>query len=274
MTETGRLPDWIMIGAMKSATSSMHRYLAEHPQVATSTPKELDFFVEPKYSELGVDWYRQQFNDPSDAVVAGESSVNYTKCHQFPGVAERMHRLVPDVKLIYILRDPLQRIESQWIHAVGAGKWRGDFSSALADPDTSPMVQTSCYWTQLEQYLQYFDASQIKIMSYEDVSAEPLRSVNEFLEFVGLEPNFDHPLIGKRIHDSSLKMRPNRLGLLLWEDRKRRRRLRKYLPWLVAKPIEKPVWSTEDRNRIAAYLQPEVDKIRDFSGLRFEQWPI
>lgn len=270
----GRLPTWIMIGAMKSATSSLHRYLAEHPDVATSTPKELDFFVEHRYNELGIDWYRSQFTDPAGATAAGESSVNYTKCHEFPGVAERMHAHLPEVKLLYILRDPLSRIESQWVHSVGAGKWRTDFAAAVADPDTSPMVQTSCYWTQIEQYLSFYDPSQIKIMSYEAVSADPQRAVGEILEFIGLDPEFEHPLIGKRIHDSRRKMRPNALGMLLWEDQVRRRRLRKWLPWLVATPIEKPQWDPADKARISEYLAPEMEKIRSFSGHEFEQWQI
>ena len=243
----GRLPDWIIIGAMKAATSSLHRYLAEHPQIATSTPKELDFFVADRYERLGIDWYRQQFNDPPGALTAGESSVNYTKCHEQPGVAERMHRHLPDVKLVYILRDPLKRIESHWIHVVGSGVWRGDFESAVADPETSDPVQTSRYWTQLSEYLEFYDPSQIKVMSYEAVSADPQRAVEEVLEFIGMDPDFHHPLIGKKIHQSSRKMRPNALGMLFWEDRVRRRRLRKYLPYLVATPIEKPEWSPATR---------------------------
>ena len=84
----GRLPSWIIIGTMKAATSSLHRYLAEHPDIAASEPKELDFFIEPRFSELGLDWYRAKFADPPGALAAGESSVNYTKVHEFPGVAE------------------------------------------------------------------------------------------------------------------------------------------------------------------------------------------
>jgi hypothetical protein len=270
----GRLPDWIMIGAMKSATSSLHRYLAEHPQVATSTPKELDFFTERRYRELGIDWYRQQFNDPPGALVAGESSVNYTKCQEFPGVPERMHHHLPDVKLIYILRDPLSRIASHWTHSVGAGKWRGDFASALDDPANSPMVQASCYWTQLEQYLAFYDRSQIKIMSYEAVSADPQAAVSEILDYLGLDPDWTHPLVGKRIHDSRRKMRPNRLGMLLWEDQVRRRRLRKWVPWLVATPIDKPEWTPTQQQMIGEFLAPEMEKIRSFTGQDFEQWQI
>ncbi|MEL6892516.1 MAG: sulfotransferase domain-containing protein, partial [Actinomycetota bacterium] len=248
--------------------------LAEHPRIATSTPKELNFFTEDRYAELGIDWYRRQFDDPADAVVAGESSVNYTKRHIFPGCAERMHAHVPDVKLVYILRDPLTRIESDWIHAVGAGRWRGDFSSAIADLETSSMVQTSRYWTQLSEYLALYPREQIRIMSYDTISKDPNRAVSEMLEFIGLDPDWTHPMIGKKIHPSSRKMRPNRLGLLFWEDPVRRRRMRKYLRRIVGTPIEKPQWSASDRGRVIEYLQPEVDAIREFSGLDFEGWSL
>jgi hypothetical protein len=274
MSDSGRLPDWITIGTMKAATSSMHRYLAEHPGIATSDPKELDFFVEPRFTELGEAWYRRQFNDPSDALVAGESSVNYTKVHEFPGVAARMHALLPDVKLIYILRDPLKRIESHWIHSVGAGKWRGDFDSAIQDLETSLLVQTSRYWRQLSEYLAFYDPSQIKVMSYEALSADPHAAVREVLEFVGLDPEWTHPLIGKQIHNSERKLRPNRLGLLFWEDQVRRRRIRRYLPYIVASPIKRPEWSTSRRLEVEEYLRPETQQIRDFSGLDFPEWSI
>lgn len=271
---TGRLPDWITIGAMKCATSSMHRYLAEHPQIAVSTPKELDFFVEHNYREKGIDWYRQQFVDPPDALVGGESSVNYTKKHEFPGVAERMHQHLPDVKLLYILRDPLRRAESHWVHLVGSGKWRGDFESAVQDPESSGMIQTSCYWSQLSSFLEFYDPSQIKVMSYEQLSADPQAAVDEALEFIGVPGEFVHPLIGKRIHKSSRKLRPNNLALPFWGDQVRRRRMRKYLRRLAGSPIEKPVWSDGTRARVEEYLQPEVDKIREFSGLPFSEWSL
>jgi len=272
---SGRLPSWIIIGAMKCATSSLHRYLAEHPDIATSTPKELDFFIEPKFSDKGIDWYRQQFTDPPGATCAGESSVNYTKVHEFPGVAARMHAHIPDAKLIYVLRDPMKRIESHWVHSVGAGKWRGDFDGAVRELETSTMVQTSRYWTQLSEFLTHYDPSQIKVMSYEAVGREPQAAVEEVLEFVGLDPSgFKSELIGKRIHASEKKRRPNRLGLLFWEDQARRRRVRKYLGRLVASPIEKPVWDPETRRRAEEYLRPEVEKIREFSGLEFPEWSL
>ncbi len=270
----GRLPDFIVIGAMKCATSSLHQYLGAHPSVAVSEPKELDFFCEPRYSSLGTEWYRQQFNDPPGALLAGESSPNYTKREEFPGVARRMHSLVPGAKLIYILRDPIKRIESHYIHSVGAGKWRDSFDAAVCDPANSPMVQASCYWTQLGEFLELYPAEQVRVLSYEQLSRQPHAVVNEVLGFLGLGTGFDDPIIGKRVHLSANKIRPNRLGLLFWDDRVWRRRLRRRIPFLVGRPIEPPVWHPDLREAVIAHLKPEVDAIREFSGLSFSEWSL
>ncbi len=259
---------------MKSATSSLHNYLSLHPRISVSTPKELNFFVEPRYSELGMEWYRSQFSTPADALVAGESSVNYTKRKQFPGVAARMHSHIPDARLVYVLRDPLKRIESHWVHLVGSGKWRDDFASAISDPESSHLIDASCYWAQLSEYLKYYDPSQIKLISYEDLARDPGAVVSDTLEFIGLDRDFEHPSIGEKIHQSSRKVRPNRLGLLVWDDKVLQRRLRRRVPWLVGRPIAKPVWDEAVRARVVDYLRPDIEKLREFAGRDFEEWSI
>ena len=269
-----RLPDFVVIGAMKCATSSLHRYLAAHPDTAMSEPKELDFFIEPNFSRHGLDWYRQRFVGPADAAVVGESSVNYTKRHEHTGVVERMAATIPDAKLIYIVRDPLARIESHWVHSVGAGRWRGSFADAVADLEASRFVQTSRYWHQLEPFVEHYGTDRVKVLSYETLVAEPHRTVDEVLAYLGLPQGFDHPIIGERIHRGERKLRPNALGRLFWKDRVVRRRLRRRVPRLVGTPIPKPEWSEADRARVVDYLQPDVDAIRAFSGLGFDEWSL
>lgn len=270
-SDGGRLPTWITIGAMKSATTSLHRYLAEHPDIDVSEPKELDFFIEPRYGKLGLDWYRRQFAGAT--VAAGESSVNYTKCHRYAGVAARMHQHLPDVRLVYMVRDPFDRIESHWVHAVGEGKLRGTLADALRDPDHSSLVQTSRYWTQLSQFLEYYDPAQIRVVSYEEFSVDPHRVLGEVLSFIGVDPDFDHPLIGSRIHDSGVKRRPPRWAVPIWGDPKNRR-YRRRIRRLVGQPIDPPQWTPQDRARIREYLEPEVSAIREFSGLELGEWSM
>jgi hypothetical protein len=132
------LPSLIVIGAQKCGTSSLHAYLDAHPEIAMSTPKELDFFGGPGFAnwERGVDWYRAQF-DP-EAPVRGESSPSYTAYPFVVGTPERIHALVPGAKLIYMVRDPIERLLSQWStpSPPGASVARSTRSSLVARPST------------------------------------------------------------------------------------------------------------------------------------------
>ncbi len=105
------LPNLLVVGAMKCGTSSLHNYLARHPDIFMSAEKELNFFTGSN-SGQSLDWYKAQF--PVDAPVRGESSQNYSKRHNplFPGAAEAIKAVIPDTKLIYLVRDPIERYRS------------------------------------------------------------------------------------------------------------------------------------------------------------------
>ena len=113
------LPNLIIIGAMKCGTSALHQYLDQHPDIAMSKEKELDFFIEDRNWRKGLDWYRSMF--PDSGVVRGEASPDYTHYPAIPGVPERMHTVVPGAKLIYMVRDPVERMLSQYMH----NRWTG-----------------------------------------------------------------------------------------------------------------------------------------------------
>ncbi len=118
-----RLPNLIVIGSQKCGTSGLHYYLGLHPEISMSTPKELDFFIAERNYPLGLDWYRSQF-DPQ-AKVRGESSPNYTAYPQHVGVPERMHSIVPEARLLYMVRDPIDRIAAHWVHNFAKRRERG-----------------------------------------------------------------------------------------------------------------------------------------------------
>jgi hypothetical protein len=257
---------------MKCATSSLHHYLQVHPEIAASTPKELDYFLARNFDRLGPDWYGRQFLNPRNARVAIESSPNYTKAHEHRGVPERMAALIPDVKLVYVVRDPLKRIESHFMHLVGNGTERGTFSQHLADLDSALSVQTSRYAWQLSHFLDHFPREQLRVVDYDDVAKRPRVVVRELLAWLDLGPDFDHPVLDERFHLSERKLRPNDLGLRFWHDRVKRNRARRFIPRLVGTPIERPQWSHADRERVLAYLGPDMDRLREISGLAFDRW--
>ena len=113
------LPNLIIIGGLKCGTTSIHHYLGLHPEIQMSKPKELNFFVGELNWDLGLDWYASRFDNRFK--VRGESSPHYTNLPRFEGVAERIREHCPDARLLYMVRDPIKRILSHWVHATGAG---------------------------------------------------------------------------------------------------------------------------------------------------------
>src|SRR3954469_22213852 len=102
-----RLPDFIVIGAMKCATTTLHEQLARQPGVFMSRPKELNFFSDDETYGLGLGWYASVFGRAAPGDLCGESSTHYTKLPVYPRAVERMSRALPGVKLIYVMRDPV-----------------------------------------------------------------------------------------------------------------------------------------------------------------------
>ena len=98
-----------------------------------SKPKELNFFIEERNWPRGIDWYKAQFD--ADARVRGEASPNYTAFPQHQGVPERMASVVPDAKLIYMVRDPLERIAAHWVHNYAKRREKGTLARDARAPE-------------------------------------------------------------------------------------------------------------------------------------------
>src|SRR6516165_1122868 len=105
-------PDFVVVGAMKSATTTLHEQLARQRGVFMSRPKEPNFFSDDLIYARGWDWYSSLFNAADDGVLRGESSTHYTKLPTFPRTVERMTHFLPRVKLIYVMRHPIDRLIS------------------------------------------------------------------------------------------------------------------------------------------------------------------
>src|SRR5215210_8660249 len=149
------LPNLLIVGAAKCGTSSLHRYLDEHPEVSMSRPKETNFFVRDDWREQ-VAWYESRF--PTPAPTRGEASPSYSLFPYFRGVPERVHSLVPEAKLIYLVRDPLARLVAHYLDMYGLHIEHRPFEEAVGDPDEERNLYLagSRYATQLEQFLAFY----------------------------------------------------------------------------------------------------------------------
>ena len=182
---TRRLPDFLLIGATKCGTTSLHRWLIGHPKIWMPAEKELRYFTTEHHFHRGPDWYAAQFAAaPADAVV-GEASNAYTRHPVYDGVPARIAATLPRAKLIYVTRDPISRIESHYRHCLVTGiEWRGPNRALRADPR---YVAASLYGHQLAQYLAHFPPSQILVLQSEALFADPQAQLDRLARFLGID---------------------------------------------------------------------------------------
>jgi hypothetical protein len=279
----GALPNLIIIGGLKCGTTSLHHYLNLHPQIAMSRPKELNFFVAELNWPLGRDWYVGHF-DP-DAQVRGESSPHYTNRPAFAGVPERMREVLGgDVRLIYVVRDPIDRMLSHYLHNLGGGYDERPLSEALADPESS-YVTRGRYFFQLEPYLEAFGAERIAIVAREELKSDRPETMRRAFGFCGVDPDFTSEQFEREWETGVAKTgsrfrimdRAVRLPGLRALDRNFDR-LPESLRWVVERLVHdptggeapKPQLPPDLRERLVELFREDVARLEELAGRRFD----
>jgi hypothetical protein len=279
----GALPNLIVIGGLKCGTTSLHHYLNLHPKVGMSKPKELNFFVESLNWSLGADWYASRF--PAAAEIRGETSPHYTNRPRFEGVAERMRdTLGRQARLIYMVRDPVKRLLSHFVHNSGAGYETRPLEQAIAGTGSS-YVQRGLYAFQLEPYLEAFDRERILIVSQEELGASREATMRSVFDFLGVEAGFTSEQFerewetgGARADGSGFKLmdRAVRLPGLRALDRNFDR-MPERMRWLVERIVHdpgsgqgaKPELAEAERQRLNAIFAPDVARLEEIAGRSF-----
>ena len=207
------LPDFVIIGAKKSGTTSLYDFVTMHPAIAPAAEKEVGYFPQTHYpDEL---WYRSNFptnlsrrrfyKKTSQKLLSGEASTGYLFKPMVPG---RMKELLPDVKLIAILRNPVDRAHSDYHHSARWGKETLSFERALEledercaeerermpkDPGFSPInyyaysyLEKGLYAEQLERWFRHYGRKQFLILATEDFHKNPQLTLDRVFDFLGV----------------------------------------------------------------------------------------
>ncbi len=188
---------FIGIGAQKCATSWLHDALATHPQVATSDPKELNYF-NANY-ERGAVWYEGKFRTSPSTVIAGEFSPNYFISRD---AAERAQKYNPDMRLVALLRDPVARAFSSHLHEIRKKHIPDNTTFEAAMRDNPAYVQQSQYRANITRWLDYFPRAQLLILFAEDIADEPHASFAKIAAHLRISPAIENEVIGGRSHES------------------------------------------------------------------------
>jgi hypothetical protein len=213
-TAPGALPDYLIIGAQKCGTSSLYAYLRQHPQIRPARRKEVHYF-EGSFTRLSLDWYRSFFppfipdpNEPNAVSITGEASPFYLFN---PRVPRRVAQVLPDVKLIVILRNPVERAYSHYHHELRGGREHLSFTGAIEAEDErlageaeklmaddeyrSPTFRTKSYkargiyFDQLVRWRAYFPAEQMLILTTQQLHDAHDETLDQTFEFLGVRPH-------------------------------------------------------------------------------------
>jgi Sulfotransferase domain len=291
MTDVQRRPNLFVIGAMKCGTTSLHEYLNTHPQIAMSEWKEPAFFVEELTLRRGEDWYLTLFENDGKYRYVGESSTHYTRLPVFQGVAERLYRFNPDARLIYIMRNPLERIVSHYWHNTqtrdfkhGGGEPRSLLKAVREDPQ---YLAFGDYATQLEPYISRFGRKALYTLTFETLVRDPQRELDRIYQWLDLPA---HPLgeKGARAHNQRPQGITGAAGAgILYRIRFSNtwHRMARYFPnWMkewakrrAYRPVDERQ-SLNDSARLRAEIgdlqRRQIDKLSHLLNRDFPEWRI
>lgn len=202
----------LIIGAMKSGTTTLFEMLGQHPQIAAATVKEVGYFSNPGKVARGFDWYCSHWDwDGSSHRVALEASPAYTQFPARPGVPKRIAEApVADFRFIYIMRNPLDQIESTVRHTLYAG-WGQPLDEGIPDW----MIETASYATQLDEYLKVFPEEQFLLLTLEEYSRSPLMTLRRVCEFLGVDVEFEFENVRSRYNTGELYEAPQFVARLI-----------------------------------------------------------
>ncbi len=291
------LPNLIVIGAAKSGTTSLHSYLDAHPEISMATPqgvgdsrdndadgKEMRFFWRDDWLDQ-MEWYQSHFAT-MDTAVRGEVTPAYSAYPFHAEVAGRIHSVAPEASIVYVVRDPIDRIVAHFVQRQADGDRRSfdDYMRGCDAPD-NPIVCPSKYAMQLELYLRVFDPSQILVLDQHELKHGRRAALRRVFSFLQVDPAFWSPAfenerntradkyaltpLGSSVFHRLLDPAGRRLAPRWWSGR--RSGVRRMLS---TKITDRPEVDAGLRERLTAMLQPEVDRLRSLTGERFESWSL
>jgi len=262
---------------MKCGTTSLHEYLSTHPEIFMSRTKEIDYFS--KYYDRGADWYRSHF--PESTPIRGEASTSYTKYPTFTDVPKRMYALLPEARLVYIVRDPIERMISHYLHEKTRRRERRPIDQALADPTNNIYLMYSLYYQQLKQYLNWYPLESILVLETDDLRDKRLGTLRTVGRFLDIDDKCENNALRRLHNQTSDRNIKTRLGTWLLSTGIPDMLYQK-LPsslWKLGKTLTqarratvRPVLDDNLRNILMGYVQSDIDALRHLTGKTFENW--
>jgi sulfotransferase family protein len=289
-----RKPNFFIIGSMKSGTTYLQKILADHPSIFMCGPKEPCHFVEGAQLKTLWPWawkrgywkneqtYLELFQHSGAAPIIGEASVYYTHLPLASGVAQRIYDFNPEARLLYLMRDPIDRTISHYWHRV---RYHGEHRSAQAAIRSDPQyLDVSHYAMQLTPYLRLFRHDQILALTFEQLIDDTEKSIASILRWLNVDGSNSAPgpAVAENVTPKTVEQRMG--GGYLYGLRDKSKFLRALIdqaPISVRRFGARAVTRTIDRegsdvSDVVEYLRPrqqrQMEQLIKLLGREFPEW--
>ncbi len=270
--------DFIIIGAQKAGTTSLAAQLSDHPGICFCRVKEPSYFNRAGDWEAGLREYHQLYL-PEDGQICGEASTMYTSLPQWQDTHSRLYAYNPELKLIYIMRQPVDRVISNYSHRLVRGLVKAPPEVAIFEDPA--FINRSRYKFQITPYLELFDRERVLLLVFEEYAADQHRSLQTIAEFLGVSNDDFKGVTTARRHRS--------VGDWYWKYETVRKLVRSnafqaprsLMPTSIRKAVrrrlsnrldEQPYFSPNLRHKIWQLVEDDVREIEQLMGRRLDMW--
>jgi hypothetical protein len=286
------LPNFIIVGAPKAGTTSLYHYLTKHPQVFMSDPKEVNYFSCEEIEAQGLYYkdfkiknredYEKLFHDAQGKKAIGEASVSYLF---YPKTPQKIKDMLPDVKIIILLRDPVSRGFSHYLMDYRLGLVDLPYGEIVHKTSRhknlylyhQQYVELGLYYEQVKRYLELFGPEQVKIHLQEDLHEDTEGVILDLYDFLEIDKSF-MPNVGRE-HNAFL-MPKNRLIHKLYASYPVRSMVSVLFPDVVKEKVkyilfkrkQKPKLDVKLKNELLEICKPDIQKLEVLIQKDLKQW--
>lgn len=278
-------PSFVVAGTQKAATTWLYECLNEHKEVHVPTIKELHYFCDLKYCPKsrhakGLDWYLSQFEAGAPCTARGEFSIDYMF---YPEIAEKLHEINPKMKILFILRDPVDRAYSAyWMHRRNHVDYPPFSDFVRRDND---LIERGFYYDQIQEFRKFFADNQMLTLVYEDIAKDPYAFTSQVFDFLGVDSSFRpksalqviaetkqfNPYLRVIVYRYAARILRFPPALWMWRMVKRVTGLKRRPSRAGFEPKYSKI-SEADRVRLIEMFKDENEKLFELIGRRISEW--
>jgi hypothetical protein len=269
------LPDFVIIGATKAATTWLLRNLHAHPQVFMPAGETEPHYFSRCYDK-GEAWYRGHFAEAAAGRVVGEKSASYLP---HPEVPARLHALLPEARLVAQLRNPIERAYSDYCMHYRRGQVGRDIARYL-DPAGTPiprLLEDGLYFRHLSAFQAVFPNGHIKVILYDDIRRDPAPVFREVCAHIGVEPRADEALLNRRIKNKNAAVVPPLARRALAPLKGavqpfRHHQAFRFARSLIARELDYPALTPPLRRQLCTYYREDIAALEGLLGRDLRHW--